>query len=51
VPGYFHFGQLLAKTNQRDAARKTFADGVSMARKAGDTHALSELQAALDELG
>lgn len=51
VPGYFHFGQLLSKTNQRDAAKKTFAEGVSMARKAGDTHALSELQAALDELG
>lgn len=51
VPGYFHFGQLLSKMNQRDAAKKTLADGVSVARKAGDTHALSELQAALDELG
>lgn len=51
VPGYFHFGQLLAKINQRDAARKTFADGVAVASKAGDAHARSELQAALEELG
>ena len=51
VPGYFHFGQLLSKSNEHDAAKKTFAEGVAVARKAGDTHALSELQAALDELG
>ena len=51
VPGYFHFGQLLSKVNQRDAAKKTLADGVAVARNAGDAHALSELQAALDELG
>jgi tetratricopeptide (TPR) repeat protein len=50
VPGYFHFGQLLSKLDQRDAAKKTLADGVSAARKAGDTHALSELQAALEDL-
>ncbi len=51
VPGYFHFGQLLSRINEREAAKKTFADGVAVARRAGDTHALSELQAALDELG
>jgi tetratricopeptide (TPR) repeat protein len=51
VPGYFHFGQLLSRTNQRDAAKQAFADGISMARKAGDSHTLDELQAALDELG
>src|ERR1700687_1751795 len=50
VPGYFHFGQLLARTDGREAARKIFADGVAAARKSGDAHALSELQAALDEL-
>ena len=51
VPGYFHYGQLLARTNQGEAARKILSDGVAAARAAGDTHALSELQAALDELG
>ena len=51
VPGYFHFGQLLSKMNQRDTARKTLTDGVAAARKAGDTHALDEMQAALDDLG
>ena len=51
VPAYFHFGQLLAKLSQPDAARKTFSDGIAVARKAGDNHSLSELQAALDDLG
>lgn len=51
VAGYFHFGQLLTKLGEHDAARKMLADGVAAARKAGDSHALSEMQAALDELG
>jgi len=50
VPGYFHFGQLLLRLGQPDQARKTFTDGVGVAAKAGDTHAQSELQAALEAL-
>jgi tetratricopeptide (TPR) repeat protein len=51
VPGYYHFGQLLARQSQPAAARKIFSEGIATARKAGDTHSLSELQAALDDLG
>ncbi len=48
VPGYYHFGQLLLRLGQTEQARKTFSDGVAVARKAGDAHAQSELQAALE---
>lgn len=50
VPGYHHFGQLLAKLSRRDEARKVFADGIQVAAKAGDTHARDEMEAALHEL-
>jgi tetratricopeptide (TPR) repeat protein len=50
VPGYYHFGQLLVRLGQTEQARKTLADGVAMAQKAGDAHAQSELQTALEGL-
>lgn len=50
VPGYFHFGQLLAKLARRDEARKILTDGIQVAAQAGDTHARDEMEAALREL-
>ncbi len=51
VPGYYHYGRLLALLNDTEAARRTLSEGVAAARQAGDTHALNELEAALEELG
>ena len=51
VAGYFQFGQLLARLARRDEARKILTAGVAAAQEAGDTHAGSEMEAALMELG
>ena len=50
VPGYYHYGTLLARLGRKDEARKTLADGVAAARKAGNSHAQSEMEAALQEI-
>jgi predicted Zn-dependent protease len=50
VAAYLHYGQLLAKLDRAGEARKVFSDGIAQAANAGDEHARSELQAALDEL-
>jgi len=47
VAGYFHFGQLLARTGRVDEARKLLSDGIIVAQRAGDMHARDEMQAAL----
>jgi len=51
VPGYYHYGQLQVRLGHGDDARKTFRAGIAAAQKAGDAHALSELEAALEECG
>ncbi|HEV2616224.1 MAG TPA: tetratricopeptide repeat protein [Candidatus Acidoferrales bacterium] len=51
VAAYFQYGQMLAKLNRIDDARKMLTEGVSRAAEAGEEHARNELQAALDELG
>lgn len=51
VAGYFQFGQMLAKLGRTEEARKALASGVAMAAKAGDEHARSEIEAALEDLG
>ena len=51
VPGYFQFGQLLARLGRVPEGRQTLSAGVAMAVKTGDTHARDEMQAALDGLG
>jgi predicted Zn-dependent protease len=48
--GYFHYGQLLLKQGRGGDAQSTFREGVAAARKKGDAHALSELEAALEEV-
>lgn len=51
VAGYFQFGQFLAKSGRTDEARSTLNAGIATARRAGDDHARSEMEAALAELG
>jgi hypothetical protein len=51
VAGYFQFGQFLAKSGRTDEARSTLSAGIATARRTGDDHARSEMEAALAELG
>ncbi len=50
VGGYFHYGQLLARLARTEEARQILTAGVAVAQKAGELHASSEMQAALDSL-
>ena len=47
VPGYYHYGTLLARLGRKDEAKQILTDGVAAARKAGNTHAQSEMEDAL----
>lgn len=53
-PGYcyawFHCGQTLEKLGRTEEAREVYRQGIEAAARKGDTHARSELQAALDLL-
>jgi Tfp pilus assembly protein PilF len=51
VVGYFQAGRASESLEQEDAARDWYRKGIDAARRTGDTHALSELQGALDLLG
>jgi len=50
VSGYFQFGQLLARMSLTEEARTTLTNGIEAARRAGDQHAASEMEAALAQL-
>ena len=50
VAGYFQYGQLLAKLSRTADARRTLTDGIEAARRTGDQHAGSEMEAALAQL-
>ncbi len=50
VAGYFQYGQLLARLSRTDDARRTLGQGIEAARRAGDQHAGSEMEAALAQL-
>jgi len=50
VTGYFQFGQLLARMSLTEEARATLTNGIEAARRSGDEHAASEMQAALAQL-
>lgn len=50
VAGYFQYGQLLGKTGRTEEARSMLSSGIDAARRAGDDHARSEMEAALAEL-
>jgi predicted Zn-dependent protease len=49
--GYFMAAQTLAKSERNDDARKMLADGIASARRTGNAHAQSEMEAMLAELG
>jgi len=48
VPQYLMCGALLLELGRGAEAREWLAQGITTARAKGDTHALSELQSALD---
>ena len=50
VPAYLMFAQMLAKESRPDDAREILNQGMSAASKAGNQHALSEMEALLHEL-
>jgi len=49
VPSYYHYGQLLLRLGRASDAQAAFRQGIAAAHKAGNAHALSELEAALEE--
>src|SRR5512139_3949382 len=51
VSGYFQAGQICELAGDLDRARSFYTAGVACARRIGDSHALSEIQGALDLLG
>lgn len=50
VTGYFQLGQLYAKMGRSTEARQILQLGIETANRTGDSHASSEMAAALDEL-
>jgi len=50
VAAYFHGGQTLEKMGRVDEAREWYLRGIEASTRAGDGHARSELQAALEML-
>jgi predicted Zn-dependent protease len=49
--GYFMAAQTLAKADRVGEARRMLIDGIASARKTGNGHAQSEMEAMLAELG
>jgi cytochrome c-type biogenesis protein CcmH/NrfG len=50
TPGYFMAAQTLAKANRNDEARKMLTDGIASAKRTGNAHAQSEMEAMLTDL-
>lgn len=50
VATYYQLGQVCTALEDWDGAEEAYTAGTTVARGAGDLHAVSELQAALDEL-
>src|SRR5437764_15392605 len=50
TPGYFMAAQTLEKAGRTDEAKRMLADGISSARRTGNTHAQSEMTAMLEGL-
>src|SRR5678815_1649106 len=48
--GYFMAAQTLAKAERTDEAKKVLTDGIASARRTGNQHALSEMEAMLETL-
>jgi cytochrome c-type biogenesis protein CcmH/NrfG len=50
TPGYFMAAQTLAKADRNDEARKMLTDGIASAKRTGNAHAQSEMEAMLTDL-
>ncbi len=50
IGSYYHLAKLLEKMEQTDLAIEWYEKGMAEAKKAGDNHAYSELQAAYEDL-
>lgn len=50
TPGYFMAAQTLAKASRNDEARKMLTDGIASAKRTGNAHAQSEMEAMLADL-
>jgi hypothetical protein len=51
TPGYFMAAQTLARAERTMEAKKMLADGIACAKRTGNAHAQSEMEAMLAELG
>ena len=51
TPAYLMAAQTLVKASRNDEAKKMLVDGIVSANKTGNDHALSEMEAMLEELG
>ncbi len=51
VSAYYQAGRASEEAGEEDAARGYYREGIVTAKRVGDAHALSELQAALDIIG
>ena len=49
--GYFMAAQTFTKVDRIEEARKMLQDGIAAAQRTGNSHALSEMQGMLAELG
>jgi len=50
-PAYFMAAQTLMKSGRVDEAKKMLVDGIAAAQRKRDSHAASEMQSMLDDLG
>lgn len=50
IPAYHLLGQVLAKLNRTQEAKRTYRQGIEVAEVAGDTHAKKEMTEELEEL-
>ena len=51
TPGYFMAAQTLARAERISEAKAMLTDGIASARRTGNLHAQSEMEAMLTELG
>ena len=50
VATYYQLAEAYRITGEKGKAKKTYLDGIAIARKVNDLHAASELEAAMDEM-
>jgi tetratricopeptide (TPR) repeat protein len=51
LAAYYHYGRTLRELGRTEDARQAYRQGVETAKQQGNTHALKELEAALEYLG